>query len=174
MFFALARRVSRGRTGPAPVVCGSIRAECTTLTSPPALKRHDETRGVSLHPKTRRVFEDEDSTVGVRLRRVPGGNLRVCAQFFGTFVRVWFPRPLVVAPLESHGPCHRPDFAIAVFPKERLRCGEVRVPLEATQTRERVLMSRRVLGRTAVRTRLGSPRFRADLNGDAVLLGGTP
>ena len=57
--------------------------------------------------------------LGVRLP-THRGNLRVCAHFFGTFVRAWFPRPVVVVPLESHGPCHRPDFAIAVFPKERL------------------------------------------------------
>jgi hypothetical protein len=34
------------------------------------------------------ALKREDSTVGVRLRRVPGGNLRVCMLLVGT-VTVW-------------------------------------------------------------------------------------
>ena len=57
-------------------------------------------------------------------------------------------------------------------PKERLRGHEVGVPLEATRTRQRVAVARRVLRRTAVRTLLTRPRFRPDLDRDTVLLGG--
>jgi hypothetical protein len=44
----------------------------------PALKRHDETLRVSLHPKTRSVFEDEDSSVGNPACAIlPAVNVRV-------------------------------------------------------------------------------------------------
>jgi len=37
----------------------------STIDILPALKGHDETQRVSLHPKTQSVFEDEDSHVGI-------------------------------------------------------------------------------------------------------------
>jgi len=65
------------------------------------------------------ALKREDSPVGVRLCRFPGGNLRVRTLFVGTFLRVWYLRPFVVVPLEPYRPCHRP-YCFYVPSEERL------------------------------------------------------
>ncbi len=57
-------------------------------------------------------------------------------------------------------------------PQERLACCKVRVTFETAGTRERVLVPCGPVRRTAVRTRLRGPRFRADFDADTELLGG--
>ena len=57
--------------------------------------------------------------------------------------------------------------------QERFGRCQIRVTLEAARTRQRVLVARRSIGRTTVRTLLRCPCFRSNFHRDTVFLGGT-